>query len=107
MRFASYELKNRHRPVKAKRVMQLKLSYGQQELFSQLSGAGRVNVRQAIVGLKTSHPQIYKRLCDSRGRLRESFTVFVNGEHIRYRSGWETVLEEGDEIYIVPLITGG
>ena len=87
--------------------MQLKLLYGQQELFSQLSGAGRVNVRQAIVGLKTSHPQIYKRLCDSRGRLRESFTVFVNGEHIRYRSGWETVLEEGDEIYIVPLITGG
>ena len=39
--------------------------------------------------------------------MRESFTVFVNGEHIRYRSGWETVLEEGDEIYIVPLITGG
>ncbi len=87
--------------------MQLKLSYGRQELFSQLSAAGRVNVRLAIVGLKTSHPQIYQRLCDSKGRLRESLTVFINGEHIRYRSGWETLLEEGDEIYIVPLITGG
>jgi len=87
--------------------MQLKLSYGQQELFSQLSVAGRINVRQVIMGVNTSHPQIYQRLCDSGGHLRESLTVFVNGEHIRYRNGWETVLEEGDEIYIVPLITGG
>jgi molybdopterin synthase sulfur carrier subunit len=88
-------------------VMRLKLSYGQQELFSQFPVAGRVNVRQVIMGVKTSHPQIYQRLCNSDGHLRESLTVFVNGEHIRYRNGWETVLEEGDEIYIVPLITGG
>jgi molybdopterin synthase sulfur carrier subunit len=87
--------------------MQLKLSYGQQELFSQLSVAGPVNVRLAIMGVKTSHPQIYQRLCGSNGQLRESLAVFVNGEHIRYREGWETQLEEGDEIYIVPLITGG
>ena len=59
------------------------------------------------MGVKNSHPQIYQRLCDSDGRLRESLTVFINGEHIRYRDGWETLLAEGDEIYIVPLITGG
>lgn len=87
--------------------MQVKLSYGQQELFSQLSAPGRVTVGQAIAELKTSHPQIYRRLCDRNGKLRESLTVFINGEHIRYRNGWDTVLEEGDEIYIVPLITGG
>jgi molybdopterin synthase sulfur carrier subunit len=87
--------------------MQLKLSYGRQEIFSQVSVDGRINVRQAIMGVRTAHPQIFQRLCDSNGQLRESLTVFVNGEHIRYRNGWETVLEEGDEIYIVPLITGG
>ena len=87
--------------------MQLKLLYGREELFCQLSAVGRVNLRLAIGGLKTSHPQIYQRLCDRNGKLRESLTVFVNGEHIRYRNGLETVLEEGDEIYIVPLITGG
>ena len=87
--------------------MQLKLSYGQQELFSQLSVEGRVTVGQAIADVKTSHPQIYQRLCDDNGQLRKSLAVFINGEHIRYRDGLETVLEEGDEIYIVPLITGG
>jgi len=87
--------------------MQLKLSYGRQELFSQLSGEGRVTAGQAVAGVKTSHPQIYQRLCDDNGQLRQSLAVFINGEHIRYRDGWETLLEEGDEIYIVPLITGG
>jgi sulfur-carrier protein len=87
--------------------MQLKLSYGQQELFSQLAVEGRVTVGQAIADVKTSHPQIYQRLCDDHGQLRKSLAVFINGEHIRYRDGVETVLEEGDEIYIVPLITGG
>jgi molybdopterin synthase sulfur carrier subunit len=87
--------------------VQLKLLYGQQELFSQLSVEGRVTVGQAISNVKTSHPQIYQRLCDDNGQLRKSLAVFINGEHIRYRDGLETVLEEGDEIYIVPLITGG
>ena len=87
--------------------MKLKLSYGQKELFSEFPGPGGVSVRKALMSVKASHPLIYQRLCDSNGNLRESFTVFVNGEHIRYRNGMETVLEEGDEIYIVPLITGG
>jgi molybdopterin converting factor small subunit len=87
--------------------MQLKLSFGQKELFSEFSDIGQVSVRKALMSIKASHPQIYQRLCDSSGHLRESFAVFVNGEHIRYRKGWETVLQEGDEIYIVPLITGG
>jgi molybdopterin converting factor small subunit len=87
--------------------MQLKLSYGQQELFSELKAADRVTVKQAIMGIKASHPHIYQRLCDNNGHLRESLAIFVNGEHIRYRKGWETIMEEGDELYIVPLITGG
>lgn len=87
--------------------MKLKLSYGQKKLFSEFPATGQVNVRKALMSVKTGHPQLYRRLCDSNGHLRESLTVFVNGEHIRYRNGWETVLEEGDEIYIVPLITGG
>jgi molybdopterin converting factor small subunit len=87
--------------------MQLKLLYGRQELFDQLAAAGRPTVRQAIEAVAISHPQIYQQLCDGSGNLRASLAVFVNGEHIRYRNGWDTVMEAGDEIYIVPLITGG
>jgi molybdopterin synthase sulfur carrier subunit len=93
--------------LKGKRMMHLKILYGKEALLSHFAGTGRLNVRQAIMGVKTGHPHIYQRLCDSHGRLRESLPVFVNGEHVRYRNGLETGLEEGDEIYIVPLITGG
>jgi molybdopterin synthase sulfur carrier subunit len=87
--------------------MKLKLSFGQKELFSEFPDTGKVSVRKALMSVKASHPQIYQRLCDRNGHLRESSSVFVNGEHIRYRNGWETELQEGDEIYIVPLTTGG
>ena len=87
--------------------MKLKLSYGRQELFDKLAVDGRPTVRQAIGAVAASHPQIYRQLCEASGSLRASLAVFINGEHIRYRNGWDTVLDEGDEVYIVPLITGG
>ena len=87
--------------------MQLKLSYGQEILLSQFPDTETVSVRQVMRTVKTSHPQVYDRWCDADGDIRETLTIFVNGDHIRYRKGLETMLEEGDEIYIVPLITGG
>ena len=87
--------------------MQLKLSFGQEVLLSQFPDSDRVNVKQVMKSVKTRYPEIYKRWCDADGNIRETLTIFVNGDHIRYRNGLETELEEGDEIYIVPLITGG
>lgn len=87
--------------------MRLKLSYGQKELIAQFPGTDRVNVRQVMLSAGNSHPEIYQRWCDAAGHLRETLNVFINGEHIRYRNGLDSMLEEGDEIYIVPLITGG
>jgi len=87
--------------------MHLKLSYGQEILLSQFPDTETVSVRQVMRTVKTSHPQVYDRWCDADGDIRETLTIFVNGDHIRYRKGLETMLEEGDEIYIVPLITGG
>jgi len=87
--------------------MRLKLSYGQKELLSQFPGADPVSVRQVMRFVGTSHPEIYQRWCDADGDLRETLNVFINDEHIRYRNGLESMLEGGDEIYIVPLITGG
>ncbi len=87
--------------------MQLKLRYGQKELFSEISTTGQVDVRKALMSIELSHPNIYQRLCNREGNLSDSLTVFVNGDHIRYHEGLETTLKEGDEIYIVPLITGG
>ena len=87
--------------------MRLKLSYGQQELLSRFPGTSRVSVKQVLNSVKTSQPEIYQRWCDADGQLRKTLNVFINGEHIRYRNGLNSMLEADDEIYIVPLITGG
>ena len=76
-------------------------------LLTQFPDTPKANVSQVVNSIKIDHPEIYRRCCDVNGNLRETLTLFVNGDHIRYRNGLETVVEEGDEIYIVPLITGG
>ena len=87
--------------------MHLKLSFGPEELLSQFSELDQPSVKQVLTSVKTSHPEIYKNWCDSDGHLRRTLAVFINGEHIRYRDGMDTLLKEGDEIYIIPLISGG
>ena len=87
--------------------MHLKLLFGKEILLTQFSGTEQANVKLVMQSLKTSHSEIYDRWCDADGKLRESLTIFVNGDHIRYHNGLDTMIEEGDEIYIVPLITGG
>ena len=87
--------------------MQLKLSYGQKVLLSQLPDTEKATVRQVMNSIKVGHPDIHQHWCGADGKLKETLTIFVNGDHIRYRNGLETVVGEGDEIYIVPLITGG
>lgn len=87
--------------------MKLKLSCGRNILFSEFLKTGPVRLGAVLQSAGESHPKIYASWCDSDGRLRSSLPVFVNGEHIRYKNGMETELSDGDEVYIVPLITGG
>ena len=87
--------------------MHLKLNFGRQELFSHYSEKTEATVKQVLQYVKGRHPDIYKRLCDKEGRLRDSLPVFINGDHIRYHDGMDTVLNDGDELYVIPLITGG
>ena len=87
--------------------MRLKLTYGRQKLLSHYSEKDEVTVKQILQSVKGSHPDIYNRLCNKEGRLRDSLPVFINGDHIRYHSGMDTELNDGDEVYVIPLITGG
>ena len=87
--------------------MKLKLSCGRNILLSEFPEKGPVRLEPVLQSVKESHPQIYQSWCESHGKLREALPVFVNGEHIRYKDGMQTELHNGDEVYIVPLITGG
>jgi hypothetical protein len=50
---------------------------------------------------------VHHRVVDEVGSLRPHVNVFVNGENIRHLSGLATTLREGDEVWLLPAISGG
>ena len=81
-------------------------------LSGHAAGQRRVQVAGATVGnvlaaLGRTHPGVGQRVLDDRGVLRRHVNVFVNGESIRYLDGVETPLGDGDEVWILPAVSGG
>jgi molybdopterin converting factor small subunit len=73
---------------------------------SQLSIAART-VRIALEELERSHPALYPNICDETGTVRRHLNVFVNSDNIRDLDGVDTTLTAGDEVTIVPAVSGG
>lgn len=64
-------------------------------------------VGELLHAIRGSYPGVHQRVVDELGSLRPHVNVFVNGESIRYLSGLATPLDEGDEIWLLPAISGG
>ena len=60
-----------------------------------------------IENLGTAHPGIKERLYDENGEVRRFINIYVNEEDIRFLTGKDTPLKEGDEVSIIPAIAGG
>lgn len=65
------------------------------------------DIAGVIESLETQHPGMKARLCDDDGSLRHFVNIYVNGEDVRYMSGIETQVSDGDELSIVPAVAGG
>lgn len=64
-------------------------------------------IAQCIETIDRRFPGLKERLCDETGELRRFVNVYVNGEDVRFLSGLQTVLKDGDEVSIVPAVAGG
>lgn len=64
-------------------------------------------VSEIIENLGSAHPGIKERLYDEQGEVRRFINIYVNEEDIRFLTGKETPLKEGDEVSIIPAIAGG
>jgi molybdopterin converting factor small subunit len=63
---------------------------------------------RAILGeLERRHPSLYSGICDETGAVRRHVNLFVNADHVRDRDGLDTALVPGDEIIILPAVSGG
>jgi sulfur-carrier protein len=87
--------------------MNIKFTCGSELLIAGWPGEIPPTVEQLLAATRTTRPEVAANWWDEQDQLRESLPVFINGEHIRYRQGLQTRLNEGDEIYIIPLIAGG
>ncbi len=65
------------------------------------------NIAGVIDALDALHPGMKDRLCDEDGALRHFVNIYVNGEDVRYMSGIDTAVTDGDELSIVPAVAGG
>ena len=75
-------------------------------------GAARIeleapNVRAVLEAIERLHPALYKSICDETGAVRRHVNVFVNTTHMRERDGFDTVLAPGDEVSVLPAVSGG
>ena len=65
------------------------------------------SVDALIDALEGRYPGLKARLCDEAGKLRRFLNVYVNSEDIRFLDNQATVLNDGDEVSIVPAVAGG
>ena len=64
-------------------------------------------VAEALDELIKQYPQLDSLLFNERREVNQALNLFVNREHIRYRGGMAAPLQDGDEVYIVQVFTGG
>ncbi|MEC4680530.1 MAG: ubiquitin-like small modifier protein 1 [Nitrospirota bacterium] len=64
-------------------------------------------VAEIIDNLGSAHPGIKERIYDEQGEVRRFINIYVNEEDIRFLTGKETPLKDGDEVSIIPAIAGG
>ncbi len=65
------------------------------------------NVGRALEELVEKYPSLKSHLFGDDGELRQFVNLFVNNEDVRYLDGKNTVLENEDQLMIIPSIAGG
>jgi molybdopterin synthase sulfur carrier subunit len=65
------------------------------------------SVNAVIEDLERQFPGMKDKLCEDDGTLRRFINIYVNGEDIRYAQGQDTQIKDGDELSIIPAVSGG
>jgi molybdopterin synthase sulfur carrier subunit len=70
----------------------------------EVSGA---TVREALADVERRYPTLYVNICDETGAVRRHVGVFVNEDHIRDLNGLDSPIAPGDEVTVMPAVSGG
>jgi len=73
---------------------------------SELAMSG-ASLRVVLEELERRHPALHRSICDETGTVRRHVNLFVNTHNMRDRNGLDTPLVPGDEVTILPAVSGG
>jgi molybdopterin synthase sulfur carrier subunit len=81
------------------------------QLRAATGGEAEVQVEGTTVGealdaVFDAHGDLRERITQD-GDLRRFVNVYVSGEDIRFQQGLQTVINDGDEVTILPAVAGG
>lgn len=69
--------------------------------------ASGATLREVIDDLEARYGGIKERLVSAEGDLHRFINLYVNDEDVRFLSGIETPVEDGDTVAILPAVAGG
>lgn len=64
-------------------------------------------VRAVLRELEREYKPLVDEIRETGGEIKSSVNVYVNERDIRYLSGLDTAVRDGDEVVLVPAIAGG
>jgi len=68
----------------------------------------KVSLKEAIKTIVQELPKLKRTLIDpDLGDPRQNALILVNGKEISVLNGLETMLKDGDELILVPVVHGG
>jgi len=65
------------------------------------------SLRVMLEAIERSHPALHRSICDETGTVRRHVNLFVNTNNMRDCNGIDTPLAPGDEVTILPAVSGG
>jgi molybdopterin converting factor small subunit len=65
------------------------------------------SVRHALEEIERRFPELYLGICEETGAVRRHVNLFVNVANVRDLEGVDTPLSPGDELTILPSVSGG
>jgi len=71
----------------------------------QVEGSGST-LAELFSDLDARHGGLRERLVDDKG-LRRFVNVYLNDEDVRFMSGLETPVKDGDTVTVLPAVAGG
>ncbi len=68
---------------------------------------GTATVAMVLDGLGAQHPALERRIRDERGQTRTHVNLFVGSDNVRDRDGPATPIAAGEELSVIPAVSGG